>query len=94
MSRFMKKTERKFDGKKTKRDPLKKRVFRKKVCKFCMEKVEGITHLDYHRFSKLMTERGKIMPSRITGTCAKHQRQLARAIRRARVAALLPYVAE
>ena len=76
------------------KEPLKKRVFRKKPCKFCMDKVESIGYLDYQRFQKFLTERGKIVPSRITGTCAKHQRQLARAIRRARVAALLPFVAE
>ena len=54
----------------------------------------SIDYLDYQKFQKFMTERGKIIPSRITGSCAKHQRQLARAIRRARVAALLPFVAE
>lgn len=72
----------------------RKRVFRKKPCRFCLDKVVGIDYLDYTRFQKLLTERGKIVPSRITGTCARHQRQLARAIRKARVAALLPFVAE
>ena len=72
----------------------KKRIFRKKPCRFCLDKVEAIDYLDYHKFQKLITERGKIMPSRITGNCAKHQRQLARAIRKARVAALLPFVSE
>ena len=86
----------KKDSKRTvKRDPItKKRIFKKRPCKFCMEKIEGIAYTDYQKFQKLLTERGKIVPSRISGTCARHQRLLSKAIRRARVAALLPYVAE
>ena len=81
--------------KKPRRDgERKKKVFKKKPCRFCLDKVESLDYLDYPRFQKLLTERGKIMPSRITGNCAKHQRQLARAIRKARVLALLPFVAE
>lgn len=87
MSRFEQK-------RKPRREGLKRKVFKKKPCRFCLDKVEGIDYLDYQKFQKLITERGKIMPSRITGNCAKHQRQLARAIRKARVAALLPFVAE
>lgn len=81
-------------------DPKKKRprrgrrVFRKKPCKFCLDKVTAIDYTDYARFQKFLTERGKIMPSRISGTCAKHQRQLARAIKKARVISLLPFVVE
>lgn len=95
MPRFEKK-EKKGRGPrgKGKREPLKKRIFKKKFCKFCLEKVESLSYLDYQRFQKFLTERGKIVPSRISGTCAKHQRQLARAIRRARIAALIPFVAE
>jgi small subunit ribosomal protein S18 len=59
-----------------------------------LDKVGNIDYLDYPKFQKLITERGKIMPSRITGTCAKHQRQLAKAIKKARVMALMPFVAE
>ena len=83
-----------FDRKKKKRDPLKKKIFRKRPCRFCIDKVEYIDYLDYPKFQKLTTERGKIVPSRISGTCAKHQRQLMRAIKKARFVALLPYVAE
>lgn len=92
---FIKKTSR-FgqERKKPKRDPLKKRVFRKRPCRFCMDKVKQIDYLDYPKFHKLTTERGKIVPSRISGNCAKHQRQLARAVKKARFAAILPYVAE
>jgi small subunit ribosomal protein S18 len=79
---------------KPRREGLKKKIFKKKPCRFCLDKIESIDYLDYHKFQKLITERGKIMRSRITGNCAKHQRQLARAIRKARVAALLPFVAE
>lgn len=67
---------------------------RRKVCKFCVEKA---THIDYKNVDKLrnfVTERGKIMPRRMSGVCAKHQRDLAIAIKRARVIALLPYVSD
>ena len=80
--------------KRKKRDPLKKRVYKRKPCKFCIEKIDNIDYLDYGRFQKFLTERGKIIPSRISGNCAKHQRQLAHAVRKARVLSLLPFVAE
>ena len=81
--------------KKPKRDgDRKKKIFKKKPCRFCLDKIVSIDYLDYQKFQKLITERGKIMPSRITGNCARHQRQLAQAIRKARVMALLPFVAE
>jgi small subunit ribosomal protein S18 len=83
--------KRKFKGK---REPLKKKIFRKKVCRFCVDKVEQIDYLDYQKFAKLLTERGKIIPSRISGNCAKHQRRLARAVKKARILSLLPFVAE
>lgn len=67
-----------------------KRVKKKKVCSFCMEKAETIDYKDYNRLRKFITERGKILPRRITGNCAKHQRQLTVAIKRARNIALLP----
>jgi small subunit ribosomal protein S18 len=70
------------------------RVFRKKVCRFCTDKMDSIDYKDIPRLQKFTTERGKIIPSRISGTCAKHQRQLTRAIKRARQIALLPYAAE
>lgn len=66
-----------------------KRVFRKKVCKFCVEKVKEIDYKDTGRLIKFITERGKIVPSRMSGNCAKHQRLLARAIKRARLAAFI-----
>lgn len=75
-------------------EPLKKRIFKKRPCRFCLDKIENLDYMDYQRFQKLLTERGKIVPSRISGNCAKHQRQLAKAIRKARVMALLPFVAE
>lgn len=66
-----------------------KRVYRKKVCKFCIEKVKAIDYKDTARLCKFITERGKIVPSRISGNCAKHQRMLAMAIKRARLAAFI-----
>ncbi|MFA6142610.1 MAG: 30S ribosomal protein S18 [Candidatus Omnitrophota bacterium] len=81
-------------GKKIKKDPSKKKVFKKRPCRFCMDKVTEITYTDCQKFQKFITERGKIVPSRISGNCAKHQRQLARAIRRARIMALVPFVSD
>ncbi len=69
-----------------------RRVFVKKACRFCTEKQEHIDYKDLERLGRYVTERGKILPSRLTGTCAKHQRSLTRAIKRARFMALLPYV--
>lgn len=67
---------------------------RKKVCVFCVDKVEDIDYKEIGRIRKFVTERGKILPRRISGNCAKHQRQLTMAIKRARSIALLPYTAE
>ncbi len=64
-----------------------------KVCRLCADKVETIDYKDIERVARYVTERGKIIPSRLTGACAKHQRRLAVAIKRARYMALLPYVA-
>jgi len=69
------------------------RFFRKRYCRFCKEKRDDIDYKDIDTLKDYITERGKILPSRITGTCAKHQRALSRAIKRARFMALLPYVA-
>ena len=67
---------------------------RKKVCQFCVEKVQHIDYKDVARLRRFTSERGKILPRRMTGTCAKHQRQLSTAIKRARTIALMPYVSE
>lgn len=68
-----------------------KRRTRRKVCNFCMEKSTYIDYKDAYKLRKFITETGKILPRRVTGNCAKHQRQLTIAIKRARNAALLPY---
>ena len=67
---------------------------RKKVCAFCVDKVEHIDFKDTAKLKRYTSERGKILPRRTTGTCAEHQRQLTVAIKRARQIALLPYVAD
>ncbi|HHY82224.1 MAG TPA: 30S ribosomal protein S18 [Clostridiales bacterium] len=67
---------------------------RKRVCAFCIDKVERIDYKDVFKLRKYITERGKILPRRISGNCAKHQRQVTTAIKRARHIALLPYTAE
>ena len=64
---------------------------RKKVCSFCMEKAETIDYKDTAKLRKYISERGKIVPRRVTGTCAQHQRHLTTAIKRARQIALMPY---
>jgi small subunit ribosomal protein S18 len=73
---------------------MKRRRFgRRKVCKFCADKVEFVDYKDVRRLRSLVTERGKIIPRRISGSCARHQRDVTHAIKRARTVALLPYVA-
>ena len=67
---------------------------RKKVCNFCVEKTESIDFKDVAKLRKYVSERSKILPRRITGTCAKHQRELTLAIKRARHIALLPYISD
>ena len=67
---------------------------RRKVCAFCVDKVEYIDYKDIAKLRKYMSDRAKILPKRATGTCAKHQRALTEAIKRARQVALLPYVAD
>ena len=65
---------------------------RRKVCAFCVDRMDHIDYKDIKRLQRYVTERGKITPRRRTGTCAKHQRALAVAIKRARHMALLPFV--
>lgn len=67
---------------------------KRKVCSFCVDKVEVIDYKDVNKLRKYITEKGKILPSRQTGVCAKHQRALAKAIKRARVMGLLPFKGE
>ncbi len=72
----------------------KQRRMKKRVCAFCMDKAETIDYKDLGKLRKYITERGKILPRRISGNCAKHQRELTIAIKRARNIALLPYTTE
>ncbi len=74
--------------------PQKARRSKKKVCMFCVDKVEHIDYKDTEKLRRYISERGKIVPRRISGNCAKHQRQLTVAIKRARQIALLPFVSE
>ena len=71
-----------------------KRDRSRKVCSFCVDKVEAIDYKDVAKLRRFITERGKILPRRISGNCAKHQRQVTVAIKRARNIALLPFTAE
>lgn len=71
-----------------------KRAPRRKVCVFCQEKVAEIDYKDVNRLKKFVTEAGKMLPRRMSGNCAKHQRELSTAIKRARIASLLPFKGE
>jgi small subunit ribosomal protein S18 len=70
---------------------LKKRIRKKKVCQFCADKIDVIDYKEVEKLKRFVTDRGKILPKRITGTCATHQRELTIAIKRARMVALLPF---
>lgn len=77
--------------KKTTDRPKRRTFFQKTVCRFCADKVDSIDYKDIKTIRNLITERGKIIPSRISGTCAYHQRKLTVAIKRARTMALVPF---
>ncbi len=70
------------------------RTKKKRICRFCENKIEYIDYKDEKLLQRFTTEQGKIIPRRISGTCAQHQRQLVKAIKRARHLALLPFVAD
>ena len=76
------------------RNDRRNRKSRKKVCAFCMDKIENIDYKDVPRLKRYLSDRAKIIPRRVTGTCARHQRQLTVAVKRARHLAFLPYVGE
>jgi small subunit ribosomal protein S18 len=76
------------------RGPKKQFVRRRKVCKFCVERIDKIDYKDYRLLQQFVAERGKIIPRRISGACTQHQRKLTRAIKQARQIALLPFAAE
>ncbi len=67
---------------------------KRKICSFCVDKIEQVDYKEFEKLKRFITERGKILPRRISGNCARHQRQLTRAIKRARIRALLPFTSE
>ncbi len=77
-----------------KNDRRPNRKGRRKVCTFCVDKVDYIDYKDVNKLRRFTSERSKILPRRVTGTCAKHQRELTTAIKRARYVALLPYTSD
>lgn len=81
-----------FGGEDKERRPGRPKFFRKKVCRFCANRNE-VDYKDIEILGRYVTERGKILPARITGACARHQRAIATAVKRARHLALLPFVA-
>jgi small subunit ribosomal protein S18 len=69
-----------------------RRVFKKKPCRLCKDKVEKIDYKDVDLLKKFISDRGKIIPPRLTGSCAKHQRMISNSVKKARLAALIPFV--
>jgi len=67
---------------------------KKKICSYCVDKIESVDYKQYEKLKRFVTERGKVLPRRISGNCARHQRQLTRAIKKARIMALLPFTSE
>lgn len=67
---------------------------RKKVCKLCVERVTDIDYKDERRLQRFVTDRGKIVPRRVSGNCSKHQAQITRAVKKARILALLPFTSD
>ncbi|MEG0894137.1 MAG: 30S ribosomal protein S18 [Oscillospiraceae bacterium] len=84
--------ERRFNDRNNDKRPTKRP--RKKVCAFCVDKAEHIDYKDIAKLRRFVSERSKIVPRRVTGTCARHQRELTIAIKRARQVALLPYISD
>ena len=74
--------------------PMRGKRARKKVCAFCVDRAEHIDYKDVAKLRRFLSERAKIVPRRVTGTCARHQRELTIAIKRARHLALLPYTSD
>ena len=74
--------------------PMRGRKGHRKVCQFCVDKMDYIDYKDVARLRRYMSERAKILPRRVTGTCARHQRDLTTAIKRARQIALVPFVTD
>lgn len=71
-----------------------KKIFKKKPCFFCLEKIEYIDFKEVALIGRFINSHGKILPSRVTGTCARHQRLLSTSIKRARIMALIPFISE
>ena len=79
------------DGREERRGPI---MSRRKVCAFCVDKADHIDYKDVAKLRRFLSDRAKIVPRRVTGTCARHQRELTVAIKRARHLAFLPYVSD
>ena len=82
------------DGDRDGSRPMRQRRSRRKICTFCADKIEHIEFTDTGRLRKFISERGKILPKRMSGNCTRHQRELTIAIKRARHIALLPFSGE
>jgi len=67
---------------------------KRKICSYCVDKIVNVDYKQYEKLKRFVTERGKVLPRRISGNCAKHQRQLTKAIKRARIMALMPFTSE
>ncbi|HAJ57779.1 MAG TPA: 30S ribosomal protein S18 [Candidatus Omnitrophica bacterium] len=81
-----------FGRRREKKDDVLTARMKKKTCRFCEEKITALDYKDYRRLERLVSERGKILSRRVTGTCAKHQRKVEEAVKKARFVALLPFL--
>jgi small subunit ribosomal protein S18 len=94
MSRDNSRDNRDSSDRDSRRGGMKNRRAKRKVCSFCMDKAESINYKDINKLRKYVTEKGKILPRRVSGNCAKHQRMLTVSIKRARNIALLPFTTD
>ena len=90
--RIMRGSKKDRDAKKKLKKKTPRFLFKKKKCRFCTDKALEISYVNHLFLRKFTTERGKMVPSRVSGNCAKHQRRMAKEIKRARQMALIPYV--
>lgn len=86
-----KKGNKRFNKNKNEDNDYRVRRVKKKICQFCANKELEIDYKEYDKVKRFVSEKGKILPRRVTGNCAKHQREVTQAVKRARAIALLPY---
>ena len=82
------------ERKEKKKEKKESKSFKRKYCKLCLEKIGFVDYKDDKRLGRFITDRGKIVPRRVSGTCSRHQKQITVAVKRARILALLPFTSD